>query len=187
MAGLHNAERLLLSHGKEAIWAHSQDVAAEAVLLAERFSVDRLACETAAYCHDIGGITPAAQMLGMARDRGWAIDPAEARYPFLLHQRFSALYAAELLGIADAVICGAIGCHTTLRAQANPVDMVVFLADKLAWDQPGRPHYEAAVREALQAGLPAACLLFLETILADGSLLMPHRWLLEAVQWLRVR
>lgn len=182
---MHEAGRLLLLHGKEAIWAHSQAVAAEAALLAERFALDRVACETAAYCHDIGGITPAVQMLERARELGWEIDPSEARYPFLLHQRFSALYARELLGITDTGVCEAIGCHTTLRPQAAAMDMAVFLADKLAWDQPGRPPYEASLRAALQSGLPAACLFYMETVLSNGSILMPHQWLLQAVGWLR--
>jgi hypothetical protein len=54
-----------------------------------------------------------------------------------------------LFGVADEGILSAVGCHTTLRAGASPLDKVVFVADKIAWDQAGPPPFLAD----LQAGL----------------------------------
>lgn len=185
MAGSPDVGRFLLAHGRRAIWAHSQAVAAEAVALAERLGLDQATCRTAALCHDLGGIWTAARQLDTARRRGWTLDPAEERYPFLLHQRFSAVFCREKLGIENAAILSAVGHHTTLRAEANPVDMVIYLADKLAWDQPGAPPYAAAVRTALEGSLAAACLTHIAYSLDHGMILLPHRWLLEARAWLQ--
>lgn len=182
---LHPAGALLLAHGKAEIWAHSQAVAGEIARLAARFALDAEACRTAALCHDIGGIIPAAEMLQTAKAEGWAIDPAEEKYPFLLHQRFSARLCRERLGIGEDTVLDAVACHTTLRAQATPTDMALFLADKLAWDQPGTPPFEGVVRDALNGGLAAACLAYLDYVTEKGMLLMPHAWLTEAHAWLR--
>lgn len=181
---MHKAGEILLAHGKEVIWAHSQAVAEEAAVLAQRFGVDEDAAREAALCHDLGGMYPAQEMLEKAQAMGMEIDPAEAKYPFLLHQRFSAMVCREQLCITREDILQAVACHTTLRAQASRLDMVVFLADKLAWDQSGKPPYEADVRNALQTSLEAACLAHMNHVIDHGMILMPHAWLLEAKDWL---
>ena len=60
--------------------------------------------------------------------------------------------AQTWFGCFDPAVLSAIGCHTTLKANPGPLDLLVFLADKLAWDQPGGPPYAAAVQAAV--GLP---------------------------------
>ena len=35
------------------------------------------------------------------------------------------------------LILKAIESHTTLRSNPSKLDMIIFIADKLAWDQPG--------------------------------------------------
>lgn len=182
---MHSAGALLLAHGKAHIWAHSQAVAQAIAPIAARYGLDADTCRTAAYCHDIGGILPPAEMLATARADGMPLDPAEERHPFLLHQRFSALLCRERLGIADAALCTAVGCHTTLRGHATPLDMALFIADKLAWDQPGTPPYLDAVQAALVASLPGACLAYIDYVMENGMILMPHQWLLQARAWLR--
>ena len=65
---------------------------------------------------------------------------------------------------------------STIRS--SPADLIVFLADKLAWDQEGTPPYEATVREALQISLVHAVRIYLD--LAFPTLLHPHAWLIAA-------
>lgn len=184
MAGLHEAGKLLLRHGKKRIWAHSREVAAAAVQIAAAYDLNAETCETAALCHDIGGILTPEEMLLEAERRGMAIDPAEALHPFLLHQRFSRALCAERLGITDEDILSAVGCHTTLKPNASALDMAIFLADKLAWDQPGDPPFGPTIKEALQTSLERASLAYIDYVLAGGMILTPHRWLLEARAWL---
>jgi len=184
MAGLHEAGELLLSHGKEHIWAHSLEVAEEIGAIAGQYGLDVRDCETAALCHDIGGILPPEEMLAQAVAEGILLDPAEERYPFLLHQRFSKRLCGVRLGIENQAVLDAVGCHTTLRPGASALDMALFLADKLRWDQPGVPPYEAIVREKLGMSLERACLVYIDFSLDSGRVLMPHRLLLEARSWL---
>lgn len=182
---MHKAGALLLAHHREHIWAHSQAVAAAIDEIAEEYALDRERCKTAALCHDIGGILPAQEQLRFARENGWRLDPAEERYPFLLHQRIAVTICRDQLDIRDPVILSAIGCHTTLKAHASPVDMALFLADKLAWDQPGDPPYKTTVSRAMQRSLAAGCLAYLDYIIDHEMILMPHQWLLQARNWLR--
>ncbi len=53
--------------------------------------------------------------------------------------------AQEIFGVTDTLILNAVGCHTTLRAQPTTLDKVLFVADKLVWDQPGTPPYAQAL------------------------------------------
>lgn len=185
MAGSLQPGDLLLAHGMTHVWAHSQAVAGAIRAIAAQHHLDFPSCETAALCHDLGGIHPADEMLCMARANGWVIDPAEQAYPFLLHQRFSRLIAEKKLDIQDVHILDAIACHTTLRAHATMIDMALYIADKIAWDQPGIPPYRSEVEAALAQSLPLACLTHIEYCFAHGTLLMPHQQLLEARQWLQ--
>jgi len=184
MAGLCDVEALFLSHGKEHIWAHSKAVAEEIALIAAQYGLAGMTCRTAALCHDIAGILPPGEMIREAREKGMELDPAEERYPFLLHQRFSSRLCAERLGVDDEAALSAIQCHTTLKAGATATDMALFLADKLQWDQPNPPPFEAAVRKALCISLERACLAYMDYALINSMILMPHRWLLEARNWL---
>ena len=86
----------------------------------------------------------------------------------------------------DAVLA-AIRCHTTLRAAPSPCDMALFLADKLAWDQPGEPPFRSVIEDGLSVSLELASLRYIEYVLDHGMILMPHRWLMEALAWLRAR
>lgn len=187
MAGLPEAGALLLRHDKPHIWAHSQAVAEASRKIARQYGLDEDVCAQAAYAHDIGGILPPAEMLAQARALGWALDPAEEAHPFLLHQRFSCSLCEEALGISDARILSAVACHTTLKAEAGPYDMALFIADKLAWDQAGQPPYETAVRQALACSLPAACLAYIDYTMENGMILMPHQWFLQARAFLRAQ
>lgn len=181
---IHEAGQLLLQYYKAKVWAHSQAVAAEAGHIARRFNLDLDACMLGALCHDIGCILTPAQMTDYAHLHGWELDPSEEKYPFLLHQRFSALFCREKLGILDDRILSAVGCHTTLKADASMIDMAVFLADKLSWDQDGSPPYASCVYAALEESLPAGCLAQIDYTIDNGMILMPHRQLLEAHVWL---
>lgn len=169
---IQRIEAVYQVHNRPHLLSHVREVARESADLARRFHADVETCTLAALCHDLAGILRPEDMLSMARVMGFWLDPAEEAYPFLLHQRFGAILARERLGIEDPAILSAIACHSTLRAHATAVDMVVFLADKLAWDQPGTPPYEQMVRQALDRSLPHASLAYLHA--AYPTLLHPH-------------
>ena len=180
-----DAGALLASYGKHATWRHVQGVAEVCVQLAQRFGLDETACRLAGILHDISAVIAPKDMLRFAQEAGMALDPAEERYPFLLHQRLSAVVAQLHFGIDDSAVTEAIACHTTLRAQAGDVDMALFLADKIAWDQPGEPPFLSEVNAALDVSLRHACRVYIDYVMDNGMILMPHRDLLAAREWLK--
>ena len=119
-------------------------------------------------------------MLEIANEYGLLLDPAEKKYPFLLHQRISVIFAKEFFNIDDEDVLSAIGCHTTLKAHPSVYDMIVFLADKIAWDQQGEPPYLAMLEKDLEISLQKACFDFIEMQWKEGRLLYPHQWIKEA-------
>lgn len=179
------AQALLLENGRPRTWEHVQAVAQKCVEIGRAYGIDPVRCRAAGLLHDVSAVIPAADMLAYAEAEGWAIDPAERAHPFLLHQRLSEVAARARFGVADEAVLSAIRCHTTLRAAPSPCDMALFLADKLAWDQPGEPPFRSVIEDGLAVSLEQASLRYIEYVLDHGMILMPHRWLLEALAWLR--
>ena len=123
-------------------------------------------------------------MLDYAINQNWEIDASEEKHPFLLHQRLSAVFASELFGVNDPLILSAIRCHTTLKENPSAYDMVLFLADKLSWDQDGTPPFYDVVSSALENSLVHASLVYINFVLDNGMILSPHQWLMDAKNWL---
>ena len=99
-----DATRFLVSNGKRETAAHCMAVGNTSGEIAARFGLDISVATTAAWLHDISNVLQPSDMLDYALDRGWAIDGSERRYPFLLHQRLSAVLAKELFGIKNGLI-----------------------------------------------------------------------------------
>lgn len=176
---------LLLENGRPKTWAHVSAVADVCAEIGETFAIPSEICRTAGLLHDVSAVVPAAEMLEYAESQGWIIDPAERAHPFLLHQRVSEVAARTRFGLIDETVLAAIRCHTTLRAAPSPCDMALFLADKLAWDQPGEPPFRSEIERELSVSLEQACLNYIEYAMSHGMILTPHRWLLNAHEWLR--
>lgn len=176
---------LLLANGKRKTEEHVRNVAREAVCLGRRFGLDETMLSQAGYLHDVSAVIRPEDMLKEAKRRGMELCEAEERYPFLLHQRMSVLVAEEYFGVTDERILSAIGRHTTLRPDASPEDMTIFLADKLAWDQDGAPPFEETVRSALDQSLGKGCLAYMIWMEECGKLLCPHENWTLAIEWLR--
>ena len=182
-----DAAAFLEANGKKCIAEHSCAVANKAVELAGRFGLDADAAFAGAWLHDISGVLAPQEMAQYAIDHGWERAEAELRYPFLLHQRLSAVFAAQLFGMEDQRVLSMIGQHTTLSANPAQLDMALFLADKLAWDQPGEPPFLDAVEAALCVSLGRAARVYVEYVFDHGMILCPHPHLLAARAFLAVR
>ncbi len=178
---------LLNAHGRPDTAAHCAAVAGEAGRLAARFGENERQAEIAGWLHDVSAIIPGAQRLEYARQ--WHIDvlPEETTAPILLHQRQSAVLAAEVFGVTDPAILSAIGCHTTLKASPTTLDKIVFLADKVAWDGVGAPPYQDAILRAVAVSLDEACWCYLDYLwLRRASLFAVHPWFVAAYHELSV-
>lgn len=176
-------EAMLEHNGRPKTLAHVRAVAQECQRIAERYGLDASKCRMAGLLHDVSAVIKAADMLSWAKQNALPLCEAEERYPFLLHQRLSALAAQQAFGVTDEDVLSAVACHTTLKAHASAYDMALFLADKIAWDQPGEPPYLNAVIRALETSLEKACLVYMEY--AAGSLLCPHDSWVQALEWLK--
>ena len=169
----------LRRHGSFDAAAHCASVAAVSWWLADEVDVSQEDAETAGWLHDVSAVIPIPARLPTAEAMGMRIMPAERKAPMLLHQRLSAVMAREVFGVEDDTVLNAIRCHTTLRAGATALDKVVFLADKISWDQDGEPPYLETLKQALdEEGLDAAVRVYLR-FLWDRRDGMPaiHPWL----------
>ena len=170
---------------REKTLVHAENVAETALRLAEIHHLDPKKIRTAALLHDISAVMTPQEMYETAKSRSLPIDPAEEKYPFLLHQRVSRIIAEEQFGIRDEEILDAVECHTTLKKNAGCYDKAVFIADKISWDQEGAPpNYETLKRLAAES-LDEACFFYIHDQFENKRLLMPHRWIKEAYSDLR--
>ena len=174
-----------LKYHKEKTWNHVENVAKEAKKLAIQYHLDIEKCMIAALLHDISAILSPDDMYKYAKELGYQIDPSEEKYHFLLHQRISKEIAYDYFHIEDEDILSAIECHTTLKKDMNDYDKIIFLADKLNWDQGGIPPYYQQLKNAINISLDKGCYWFISYQFETHQLLMPHTWLLEAYEKLK--
>lgn len=85
-------------------------------------------------------------------------------------------------------VLSAIECHTTLKASPSALDMVLFVADKIEWDQSGTPPYLDRIHHALQHSLEQAAFAYLSFLWEQREKLrVVHPWLKEAYEYLSSR
>ena len=160
---------------------HSARVVSEARWLARKFGVHLPSAEMAAWLHDVSAVFPVHERLTAAIDLGLDVLPEEVLAPMIIHQKLSVVIAQEVFEIHDPDILSAIGCHTTLKADASPLDKVVFLADKIRWDRPTPPPYQDAMLAAAERSLDRAVFCYLDYLWQRRDTLpVVHPWLVDA-------
>jgi predicted HD superfamily hydrolase involved in NAD metabolism len=157
-----DVKSLLTSLGYANTLYHCQTVAQEAARLALRFGTGQSQARSAGLLHDVSAIIPNTDRLEVARALNIPVLPEEAHFPMLLHQKISSVMALEIFGVNDPEVLSAIGCHTTLKASASLLDKILFVADKLRWDQDRPSPFENGMRAALEQSLDAAALFYLD-------------------------
>jgi predicted HD superfamily hydrolase involved in NAD metabolism len=178
-----DAARLLTDRGRAATAEHCRRVAAVARRLAQRWGEDEVKAECAAWVHDISAIVPADEHLQVAERLGVELLAEERLAPVLIHQKLSAIIAREVLGIADRSMLSAIGCHTTLKVHSSTLDKIIFVADKIAWDQAGDPSYLAATAAAAEQSLELAAHCYLAHLWQRRETLPAiHPWAIQAYE-----
>ena len=174
---------VLTHHAFPKIAGHVARVAAEAKRLAIQFGADEDGAETAGWLHDISAIIPDAARVELCATFGIPVLPGEAEFPMILHQKLSAVVAQELFGVVDPAVLSAIGCHTTLKAGASLLDKIVFIADKIKWDQPGDPPYLAELETAVTHNIDDACRVYLNYLWQKrDTLRYVHPWFQAAYE-----
>ena len=172
---------LFLKSGLSHTYEHCMRVSQAANQLARRFSINADEAMVAGLLHDISDIVPISEMVALAEALKLDVLPEERDFPRILHQRLSAEMAREIFRIDNGSILSAIGCHTTLKKGASQLDKVVFLADKIQWDQPSTSPLRDAILICLDKSLDAAALCYLNYLWERRSDLgIIHPWMREA-------
>jgi predicted HD superfamily hydrolase involved in NAD metabolism len=171
----------LVQYDQATTAGHCSSVANKAKELAVKFSTDETKAELAGWLHNISAVIPNDERLEVARVNQIDILPEEEKLPMIIHQKLSRLIAREVFQVNDEEILSAIGCHTTLKANASRLDKVVFVADKTAWDSEGNPPYLTEILEGLEHSLDAAALVYLNYLWQQRETLpVLHSWVAEA-------
>ena len=116
---------------------HSLGVAYTAKMLANAHGLDANACELAGLLHDCAKHMPLKQQQNLAKVHKLQLSSIEMNTASLLHAAISAVVAKEQYGVQNADILNAIAVHTVGYAGMSPMEMVIFLADKI---EPFRKH-----------------------------------------------
>jgi predicted HD superfamily hydrolase involved in NAD metabolism len=178
-----DSNNFLKKHNRFRIAEHSTRVAQKAKALAGHYGEDEGLAEAAGLLHDIGGVYPNDKRIEICNMLDLDILPEEEELPLILHQKISAVMAQHIFNIESREILSAIGCHTTLKAGASAMDMILFVADKIEWDQDGMPPYADDIESAVNISLELAAFTYLKHLRNNNSKLkVVHPWMKEAYE-----
>jgi predicted HD superfamily hydrolase involved in NAD metabolism len=181
-----DSNNFLVKHKKFRIAEHSLRVAQKAKMLAGQYGADESLAEVAGLLHDIGGVYANDKRVEVSNMLKINILPEEEELPLILHQKISVVMAQQVFNIQSDEVLSAIGCHTTLKTGASKMDKILFVADKIEWDQDGLPPYINEIQEAINISLELAAFTYLKYLLDDNSKLkVIHPWLTDAYKELK--
>ena len=165
---------------------HSLLVASTARKLARIHGVDENQAAMAGLLHDCAKCMPLSAQQQLARDNRLLLDKETLQSGNLLHGPVGAVVAEKEYGVKDPNILSAIRCHTTGKVGMLPLDMIVFLSDKI---EPSRRSYPVLeeVRALAQKDLAQAMLHSLESTLAyvRSQNTTPHPLTEKVAEWLK--
>lgn len=172
---------LLNLHKCEEVAQHSKDVAYEAQRIAEKFGIDVNKAFIAGCLHDISRIFSDDQKIHICKELGIEMLPGELAVPSLLHPKVSRAMAVEIFDIRDVEILNAIECHSTLKANAGSMEMILFIADKITWDETYSNAFMEELKKGLENSLEQAAFAYLKYMYDNRhSMKFYHPWALEA-------
>lgn len=178
-------KNIMEKYNRYIILNHSIEVSQEAMRLADIFGYDTEKARIAGLLHDIGGIHPNGDRINISEALGIEILREEEELPLILHQKISKVLSTEIMMIKDNEILSAIECHTTLKNNPSKLDMIIFIADKLKWDQNGEPPYKEIVLNGLESSLEKGVFEFMDYQIKNGNLKVIHPWLEEGYSYLK--
>ncbi|RXZ78862.1 HD domain-containing protein [Paenibacillaceae bacterium] len=182
----HDIKQFLIQNGHEETAEHCIKVGEEAERIAKRFGEEQEAALYAGYLHDISTVYPNGIRIQVARSLGIDVLPEEELFPMIMHQKISRQMAKDLFYVEDVQILDAVGCHTTLRKNATRLDNVLFVADKIAWDQQGTPPYIEDIVPALDKSLEHGSFAYINYLwIQKEKLKVVHPWLADAYNELK--
>lgn len=178
---MNDAEELLrasLMKLPSGLAEHVIRVVEQAQRLAAVHGLDRQQATLAALGHDLLRAHSDERLLRIAQEQSYALDPADASEPILLHGPLAVAILQEQYGVHDADVLGAVAWHTTANENMTPLQKVLFLADKIEPHKHDRaPDTIARVAELAEHDLDAAMLAYLDHHIRYA---LDHSWPLHS-------
>lgn len=178
-------KQYLVSKNCEKTYYHCMEVGEYAYQLGEKYLTSPEKLSIAGYLHDISAVYPNNQRISVAQKYGIELNETEMAFPMIIHQKISKSIAKMDFGIEDNEILSAIECHTTLKKNYSDIDLVLFVADKIKWDQEGKPPYLDGLLQALNCSLENAAYFYIDYILKH-DIKVVHPWLWDAYNQLKL-
>jgi predicted HD superfamily hydrolase involved in NAD metabolism len=172
---------ILIENQCNEVEEHTRKVADLAKKLAAKFGLSTEAAYIAGLLHDIGNIVPNTERVHFCDELGIEVIEAEKNNPGLLHSKISRYNAQEVFGIEED-ICNAIECHSTLRANAERLDLVLFAADKLSWDSIHNQDFIDEMMKKLEVSLEHAAFVYLNYTCGSKDVVL-HPRTIEAYKY----
>ena len=162
--------RRFLSARRPDTLRHVARVAAVGRRLARRFQLPRDQSDLACFAHDLAAVVPLRAIVATADGLGLALTEADRAIPPVLHGPVAAAVLRQVLGVGDPAVLAAVAYHTTLRAGAGPLEQLVFVADKLAYDPTttATGYHARLLAASDNADLPVLCWLYLDWAVQTG-------------------
>lgn len=178
-------KQYLVSKNCEKTYYHCMEVGEYAYQLGEKYLTSPEKVSIAGYLHDISAVYPNNQRISVAQKYGIELNETEMAFPMIIHQKISKSIAKMDFGIEDNEILSAIERHTTLKKNYSDIDLVLFVADKIKWDQEGKPPYLDGLLQALNCSLENAAYFYIDYILKH-DIKVVHPWLWDAYNQLNL-
>lgn len=164
---------------------HSLLVAATARRLAKRHGANPEQAALAGLMHDCAKCMSLGEMQLIARDNRLLLDREIMQNDNLLHGYAGAVVAEKEYGVSDPNVLSAIRCHTTGKVGMLPLDMILYLADKI---EPSRRSYPALeeVRRLADESLIKAVSYSLKSTMTyvQNQNKVPHPTTQKVAEWL---
>jgi predicted HD superfamily hydrolase involved in NAD metabolism len=181
-----DSSSLLTYYGCTDVAEHSVKVANEARKIALKFGADGNNAYIAGCLHDVSNIFPNDRRIDVCNELGIEAIKEECVVPSLLHPKISKVMALEIFGIEDKDILSAIECHSTLKANAGMIDMILFVADKMSWDNIHNGAFVEDIMRGLDISLEHGAYAYLEFMFSRGeNVKVYHPWAIEAYNYMK--
>jgi predicted HD superfamily hydrolase involved in NAD metabolism len=178
---IENCEMIYNLYGKQKLFEHVRNVSNIALELVKFREIPTSEVIVASYLHDIGCIIDMNDYKQIVVEEKIKLLEEEKKHPILLHQKISKDIAIKCFGIETNSILSAIECHTTLKSNPSLFDMILFIADKLEWDQSERPEYLNSIERTLKYSIEEAVKQYLVYKMEHKeTMLAVHPWMFNA-------
>lgn len=163
--------QIIKSRLKPKRYEHSLAVAAQAVVLAEKYGCDKDKAYTAGLLHDIMKNSSEEEMLHILSRVGIMLNDVEKNAVKLWHAIAGYAYLKAELGITDDDILNSVRYHTTARKGMSVLEKVVYLADFTSADRDydGVEDMRAAVQMDLDKAMFIALQYSVNELVGRGS------------------